>query len=185
MIYFEMKFLFFSLMKRTKNQGFGFVVKAHISIFFWNYRFEALYFVHSWKCWFCRWSAAQLPPKVSHFSSFTKSNNPKAKGHSELGEKICKWNKLVVFFRWFILKSVLCSFAWSKEPKIKASGLLLKRISRFFFEIIASRRFILFTPENADFVGDLLRSFLQKSSISVRSQNPTIPMPKGLFWIGS
>ncbi len=36
MIYFEMKFLFFSLMKRTKNQGFGIVVKAQISIFFLN-----------------------------------------------------------------------------------------------------------------------------------------------------
>jgi len=43
----------------------------------------------------------------------------------------------------------------------------------------------LFAPENADFVGDLLRSFLQKSSISVRSQNPTIPRPEGLFGIGS
>jgi hypothetical protein len=36
----------------------------------------------------------------------------------------------------------------------------------------------LFTPENADFVGDLLRSYLQKSSISVRDQNPTIPRPE-------
>jgi hypothetical protein len=44
--------------------------------------------------------------------------------------------------------------------------------------IITPRRFILFTPENADFVGDLLRSFLQKSLISVRSQNPTIPRPE-------
>jgi len=45
--------------------------------------------------------------------------------------------------------------------------------------ILAPRRFILFAPEIADFVGDLLRSFRQKSSISVRSQNPTIPRPKG------
>jgi hypothetical protein len=44
--------------------------------------------------------------------------------------------------------------------------------------IIAPRRFILFAPEFADFVGDLLRSFLQKSSVSVREQNPTIPRPK-------
>jgi hypothetical protein len=56
---------------------------------------------------------------------------------------------------------------------------LLKRKSRFFLEIIAPRRFILFAPENADFVGDLLRSFLQKSSVSVREQNPTIPRPEG------
>ena len=34
MIYSEMSSLFFSLMKRTKNQGFGIVVKAQISIFF-------------------------------------------------------------------------------------------------------------------------------------------------------
>ena len=66
-------------MKRTKNQGFGIVVKAQISILFVDSRSEALYFVHSW---------------------------------------------------------------------------------------------------NADFVGDLLRSFLQKSSISVRDQNPTIPRPE-------
>ena len=33
-IYSEMSSLFFSLMKRTKNQGFGIVVKAQISIFF-------------------------------------------------------------------------------------------------------------------------------------------------------
>ena len=49
MIYFEMKFLFFSLMKRTKNQGFGIVVKAQFSIFSWNYHYEALYLVRSWK----------------------------------------------------------------------------------------------------------------------------------------
>jgi len=40
-------------------------------------------------------------------------------------------------------------------------------------------RFILFTPEFADFAGDLLRSFRQKSSVSVRKQNPTIPRPEG------
>jgi len=39
-------------------------------------------------------------------------------------------------------------------------------------------RFILFTPEFADFAGDLLRSFRQKSSVSVRKQNPTIPRPE-------
>ena len=78
-IYFEMRSLFFCLIKRTKNQGFGIVVKAQISKFFWRYRYEALYFFHSW---------------------------------------------------------------------------------------------------NADFVGDLLRSFRQKSRISVRDQNPTIPRPE-------
>jgi hypothetical protein len=47
MIYFEMKFLFFSLMKRTKNQGFGIVVKAQLSIFIEDFCSEALYFVRS------------------------------------------------------------------------------------------------------------------------------------------
>jgi hypothetical protein len=39
-------------------------------------------------------------------------------------------------------------------------------------------RFILFTPEIADFAGDLLRSFRQTTSVSVREQNPTIPRPE-------
>jgi hypothetical protein len=34
-------------MKRTKNQGCGIVVKARISIFFEDFRSEALYFVPS------------------------------------------------------------------------------------------------------------------------------------------
>ena len=34
MIYSEMSSLFFSLMKRTKNQGLGIVVKAQFSVFF-------------------------------------------------------------------------------------------------------------------------------------------------------
>ena len=33
-IYSEMSSLFFSLMKRTKNQGLGIVVKAQFSVFF-------------------------------------------------------------------------------------------------------------------------------------------------------
>ena len=40
MIYFEMKSLFFCLIKRTKNQGFGIVVKAQISYFFKDFRSE-------------------------------------------------------------------------------------------------------------------------------------------------
>ncbi len=74
-----MESLFFSLMKRTKNQGCGIVFKAQIVDFLIDFRSEALYFVHSW---------------------------------------------------------------------------------------------------NTDFVGDLLRSFRQKSSISVRGQNQTIPRPE-------
>ena len=56
-------------------------------------------------------------------------------------------NWFVLNLRRFILKVNLCSFAWSKEPKIKATGLLLKRKSRIFSEDSRSVRFILFTPE--------------------------------------
>jgi hypothetical protein len=56
---------------------------------------------------------------------------------------------------------------------------VVKAQTSIFLEIFASIRFILFAPEIADFVGDLLRSYRQKSSVSVRSQNPTIPRPEG------
>jgi hypothetical protein len=46
-IYSEMSSLFFSLMKKTKNQGFGIVVKAQIFGFSDDSLSEALYFVHS------------------------------------------------------------------------------------------------------------------------------------------
>jgi hypothetical protein len=35
-----MKSLFFCLIKRTKNQGFGIVVKAQFSVFIEDFRFE-------------------------------------------------------------------------------------------------------------------------------------------------
>ena len=76
-------------------------------------------------------------------------------------------------------------FCLIKRTKNQGFGIVVKAQISIFLEILAPRRFILFTPENADFVGDLLRSFLQKSSISVRSQNPTIPRPEGVFGIGS
>jgi len=40
-------------------------------------------------------------------------------------------------------------------------------------------RFILFAPEIADFVGDLLRSFRQNSSVSVRKKNQQSKDQKG------
>ncbi len=83
MIYFEIKSLFFCLIKRTKNQGVVIVIKAQTSILY-EISLRALYFVHSW---------------------------------------------------------------------------------------------------NADFVGDLLRSFLQKSSISVRDKKPNNPMARRKLWI--
>jgi hypothetical protein len=67
-----------------------------------------------------------------------------------------------------------------KRTKNQGCGIVVKAQTSNFFEFFAPKRFILFAPEFADFVGDLLRSYRQKSSVSVRSQNPTIPMPEGL-----
>ena len=70
-------------------------------------------------------------------------------------------------------------FCLIKRTKNQGWGIVVKaRISIFIWDL-APMRFILFTPEIADFVGDLLRSFRQNSSISVRKQNPTIPRPEG------
>ena len=66
----EMKSLFFSLMKRTKNQGCGMVVKAQISNFFWRFSLRALYFVRSRKADFvgdfCEASDKSLAFKFVH-----------------------------------------------------------------------------------------------------------------------
>ena len=56
-------------------------------------------------------------------------------------------NKILILFKRFDFEWDLCSFAWSKEPKIKAAELLLKRSFRMLLEIFASRRFILFATE--------------------------------------
>ena len=60
---------------------------------------------------------------------------------------IYEWNLFVVNLKWFTLKWNFCSFPWWKEPKIKASGLLLKRSCRYLLKIFAPKRFILFAPE--------------------------------------
>ena len=76
---------------------------------------------------------------------------------------------------WILSKSRdLCSFPWWKEPKIKAVVLLLKRKSRNYSRFRSDALYFV-RSWNVDFAGDLLRSFRQKSDISVRSQNPTIP----------
>ena len=67
-----------------------------------------------------------------------------------------------------------------KRTKNQGCGIVVKAQNSNFLEFFASMRFILFAPEFADFVADLLRSYRQTSSVSVRSQNPTIPMPEGL-----
>ena len=115
--------------------------------------------------------------------AWSKERKIKAGESYELRVMIYEWNLFVVNLKWFTLKWNFCSFPWWKEPKIKASGLLLKRSCRYLLKIFAPKRFILFAPENADFVGDLLRSFRQKSSFSVQAQNPIIPRPNKLLWI--
>ena len=68
-------------------------------------------------------------------------------------------------------------FSLMKRTKNQGCGIVVKAQTSDFLEIFAPMRFILFTPEFADFVGDLLRSYRKKSSVSVRSQNPTNPRP--------
>jgi hypothetical protein len=69
-------------------------------------------------------------------------------------------------------------FCLIKRTKNQGCGIVVKAQTSDFLEIFAPMRFILFAPEFADFVGDLLRSYRKKSSVSVRSQNPSIPMPE-------
>ncbi len=85
---------------------------------------------------------------------------------------ICRDFKLI----FFEIKSLF--FCLIKRTKNQGFGIVVKAQISIFFEIFATMRFFLFAPKNADFVGDLLNSFRQKSSISVRSQNPKIPRPK-------
>ena len=65
----EMESLFFCLIKRTKNQGFGMVVKAQISNL-WEISLRGALFCSLLKGWFCRWSFAKLPTKKSSFIPF-------------------------------------------------------------------------------------------------------------------
>jgi hypothetical protein len=66
-----------------------------------------------------------------------------------------------------------------KRNKNQGFGIVVKALFFGTFRIFfALMRFILIAPEFADFVGDLLRSFRQKSSVSVYDQNPTIPRPE-------
>ena len=59
-------------------------------------------------------------------------------------------------------------FCLIKRTKNQGFGIVVKAQISIFTKVSRSERFILLTPEIADFVGDLLRSFLQKSSISAR-----------------
>ena len=69
-------------------------------------------------------------------------------------------------------------FCLIKRTKNQGFGMVVKAQFSVFIEDFRSERFILFTPEFADFVADLLRSYRQTSSVSVRKQNPTIPRPE-------
>ena len=83
---------------------------------------------------------------------------------------------------WFEIESLF--FSLMKRTKNQGWGIVVKAQYSDFLKIFAPRRFILFAPEIADFVGDLLRSFRQTSSVSVRSQNPTIPRPEKIMNYG-
>ena len=86
---------------------------------------------------------------------------------------------IFVQFKRILIEMKSLFFSLMKRTKNQGCGIVVKARFSDFLEIFAPMRFILFTPEIADFVGDLLRSFRQTSSVSVRSQNPTIPRPEG------
>ena len=160
---FEMKSLFFSLMKRTKNQGCGIVVKAQNSELL-MISLRCALFCSLLKFWFCRWSSAKLP---TNSSISVRSQNPTI----PRPEVILNWEILFINeinFRTFKddLKWNLCSFPWWKEPKIKAVVLLLKRKFRNYWWFRSDALYFI-RSWKTDFVGDLLRSFRQKSSFSV------------------
>ena len=60
---------------------------------------------------------------------------------------------------WFEMKSLF--FCLIKRTKNQGCVIVVKAQNSNFLEIFAPMRFILFTPEFADFVGDLLQSFRQ------------------------
>ena len=65
---------------------------------------------------------------------------------------------------WFKIKSLF--FCLIKRTKNQGCGIVVKARTSDFMWDLAPMRFILFAPEFADFVGDLLRSYRQTSSFS-------------------
>ncbi len=126
MIYFEIKSLFFSLMKRTKNQGWGMVVKAQISIL-WEISLRSALFCSLLNSLilpviFCEASDKNL---AFQFANKTQQSQGR-KGIMNWGLWFMNEINLSWILKWYLLKLNLCSFPWWKEPKIKASGWLLK-----------------------------------------------------------
>ena len=120
-IWIEMESLFFSLMKRTKNQGCG-------------------------QLWI--------------------------RGYGLWMKLICLEFEMI----YFEMKSLF--FCLIKRTKNQGFGIVVKAQISIISWRFSLRALYFVHSWNADFVGDLLRSFRQKSSISVRDQNPTIPRPE-------
>ena len=121
-----MKSLFFSLMKRTKNQGFGIVVKAQISIFFEILAprrfilFAPEMLILSVIC--CAASSKSL---AFQFANKTQQSQGQ-KGYSELGDTIDKRNKFDVILRGFIFYIKSLFFSLMKRTKNQGFGIVVK-----------------------------------------------------------
>ena len=126
MIYFEIKSWFFYLIKRTKNQGFGIVVKAQISISleicaprrFILFAPEML--ILSVIC--CAASSKSL---AFQFANKTQQSQGQ-KGYSELGDTIYKRNKFDVILRGFIFYIKSLFFSLMKRTKNQGFGIVVK-----------------------------------------------------------
>ena len=102
--------------------------------FFLGFFLRGASFCSLLKCWFCRWSAAQLRPKVKHFSSFTKPNNPKARGWFGIGsyDLIMKLIYLDFVMISFEMKSLF--FSLIKRTKNQGCGIVFEVQSSNFFK---------------------------------------------------
>ena len=93
MIYSEMKSLFFCLIKRTKNQGFGIVVKAQFSVFFNWFSLRGALFCSLLKSLILSVICCAASSKSLAFQIVLKTQLSQGqKGDSELGAMIYKWN---------------------------------------------------------------------------------------------
>jgi hypothetical protein len=71
-----------------------------------------------------------------------------------------------------------------KRTKNQGCGIVVKAQTSDFLEIFAPMRFILFTPEFADFVGDLLRSYRKTLAFQFTNKTQQSQDRKGIMNYG-
>ena len=136
MIYFEIKSLFFCLIKRTKNQGVVIVIKAQISIFFEDFRSERfILFTPEMLILSVICCAASSKSLAFQFANKTQQSQGQ-KGYSELGDTIDKRNKFDVILRGFIFYIKSLFFSLMKRTKNQGYGIVFKAQIPDFLKIL-------------------------------------------------